>query len=138
MEFLESDTPENVELVDLYDSVGWSAYTEDSRSLGMSITNSTYLVTARNRGDLIGLARGMSDDVSVFYLQDLVVRPEFQGEGVGRRLLEMSLEKHSHVRQTVLMTDDDQRIHDLYQSLGFSAFPTEDGLNGFVRISSRR
>lgn len=135
MKFLEADTPDAEELVALYNSVGWSAYTDDPNLLALAVANSTYVVTARSDEALVGLARGVSDGVSIFYLQDVLVRPEYQGQGMGRQLIEMSLAKHSHVRQTVLMTDADKHIHDLYRSVGFKSFPTDHGLHGFVKIA---
>ena len=42
-----------------------------------------------------------------FYLQDILVRPEHQRTGVGRQLLAVCLERYSHVRQKVLLTDDE-------------------------------
>lgn len=134
--FSESDSPEMGELVDLYDSVSWAAYTHDRETLALAVANSTYLITARSDTQLVGLARGLSDGVSIFYLQDLLVRPDHQGKGVGRELMEMSIAKHANVRQIVLMTDDDHHVHKFYRSLGFKPFPTNDGLHGFVKIAS--
>jgi len=74
------------ELVDLYASVGWEAYASDPEELARAVAGSTWVMTARHDGELIGLARGLSDDVSIFYLQDILVRPEWQRRGVGRAI----------------------------------------------------
>lgn len=110
------DTPD---LVDLYSTVEWGAYTADPTALATAIANSTYVVEARADDRLIGLARGLSDDSSVFYLQDILVRPEWQRQGVGTALLERCLERFKHVRQKVLLTDDLPGQHRFYEKLGF-------------------
>ena len=55
--------------------------------------NSTYIVTARQDERLIGLARCLSDDVSIVYLQDILVTEACQCRGIGHRLLEACLSK---------------------------------------------
>lgn len=54
----------NEQLLALYDSVGWEAYTNEANrdKLGTAVRNSTYVVSAWKNEDLIGLARGLSDD----------------------------------------------------------------------------
>lgn len=90
------------EVVGLYESVGWTAYTSDPDLLQQAIERSTFHVTAREEGALVGIARCLSDDFSIFYLQDLLVRPEYQQHGIGRNLLDRCLTRFDHVRQRVL------------------------------------
>jgi GNAT superfamily N-acetyltransferase len=128
----ERDVPVG-ELASLYESVGWTAYTRDVDGLAQAVRNSTWVVTAWEDDGLIGLARGLSDDVSIFYLQDILVRPDWQGRGVGRALLDASLERFAHVRQVVLLTDDQGQQHAFYRSAGLRQ-AGEEGLAAFVRI----
>ena len=135
---IDSSAPVDAEeLYQLYTSVGWVAYTRDRDALATAIGNSTYVVTARDGNELIGLARGMSDDVSIFYLQDILVRPEWQHRGVGRSLLENCLTDFSHVRQKVLLTDDLPAQHRFYESIGFAdtMWISNMNLHAFVQIS---
>ena len=80
------ERPSREELLTLYDAVGWTSYTTDPDALEAAVDGSTRVVTARYDGDLLGLARVLSDGASVAYLQDVLVRPELQREGVGRAL----------------------------------------------------
>jgi len=109
------------QLLDLYHSVGWAAYTHEQRraDLPKAIRNSTYVVSAWQGDTLVGLARGLSDNVSIFYLQDILIRPEFQGQGIGKQLLSNCLERFKHVRSKVLMTDDREQQLRFYESVGF-------------------
>lgn len=127
------------QLVELYNAVGWLAYTNDEQrpKLQRAILNSTYVVTAWNGSQLVGLARCISDDVSIYYLQDILIHPDFQRHGVGRRLLQNCLERFKHVRMQVLMTDDEERQKKFYESLGYKNTRelTKLKLNAFVQIT---
>jgi len=129
------------QLVDLYNSVGWLAYTTDEQrpKLQEAINNSTYVVTAWSGETLVGLARCLSDDVSICYLQDILIHPEFQRHGIGRKMLSNCLERFAHVRMKVLITDDEERQKLFYESLGFKN--TKDlkkiPLNAYVQIAGR-
>jgi GNAT superfamily N-acetyltransferase len=125
---------DEAEVVALYDAVGWTAYTRDAPGLMTAIANSTYVVTARDQdARLIGLARGLSDDVAVFYLQDILVHPSMQRRGIGHSLLSACLDRFAHVRQKILLTDDDPAQLAFYESFGYRR--TGDGpLTAFVRL----
>ena len=111
----------DAEVLVLYGSVGWSAYTRNPEVLLRAIRNSSFVVTARGAsGELMGLARTISDDATVCYLQDILVNPAFQGAGAGRALLEAVKTRYGHVRQTVLLTDNEPGQRAFYQSLGFT------------------
>lgn len=124
------------EVVELYDSVGWSTYTSDPERLVEAVERSTFWVTARRDGALVGLARGLSDDFSIFYLQDVLVEPAVQRQGVGRALLDRCLARFEHVRQRVLLTDDDDHQHRLYRAAGYHdvASLQHDCLHAFVSV----
>ncbi|GAA5157388.1 N-acetyltransferase [Ornithinimicrobium tianjinense] len=133
---VEEERPGREELVELYTAVGWSAYTDDPDTLEEAVRNSTRVVTARYGDQLLGLARVISDGASIAYLQDVLVRPELQREGVGRSLVLAALEPFAHVRQKVLLTDDEPRQRAFYESLGYTEIRDHgDGtLRAFVRI----
>lgn len=120
----------------LYDSVGWRAYTEGpaASQLCQAIQNSTYVVSAWIGDRLVGLARGLSDDVSIFYLQDILVYPDYQGRGIGKALLKDCLNRFRHVRMKVLLTDDRPEQLRFYESMGFTNTRNlaETVLNTFV------
>lgn len=136
VEIASGKIPQRDELAGLYDAVGWSAYTRDLDVLERALQGSTHVATARRDGRLVGLARVVSDGVSIAYLQDILVRPDEQGGGLGKRLVTEVLGPFAAVRQKVLLTDDEPRQRAFYESLGFAETRDfEDGsLRAFVRF----
>jgi len=129
------------QLVDLYNSVDWLAYTTEEQrpKLQEAIRNSTYVVTMWSGEKMVGLARCISDDVSICYIQDILIHPDYQRHGIGRKLLLNCFERFAHVRIQVLLTDDEERQLKFYESLGYKN--TKDlkkmPLNAFVQITGR-
>ena len=108
------------ELLHLYASVGWTAYTRDPAALERAVRQSGFVWTAREEdGPLLGLVRGVTDDVSILFVQDILVRPDAQRRGIGRTLMTAVLERYAHVRQMALLTDDGPEQLAFYQTLGF-------------------
>lgn len=124
------------ELVALYDAVGWSAYTKAPEVPHAAVTGSSYVVAARRGQRLIGLARALSDDATICYLQDVLVLPEEQRTGVGRALVQAVLDRYRTVRQKVLLTDDESGQRTFYESLGYVEVRDHDqgALRAFVRF----
>lgn len=58
------------------------------------LTNASCIVTARNEdGLLVGVSRAVSDFSYCTYLSDLAVDEAFQGNGIGRRLIDETHEQ---------------------------------------------
>lgn len=127
--------PSRREMLALYNSVGWSAYTNAPERLVCSVLNSSHVVCARQTGVLVGLARVVSDFGTLAYLQDVLVDPGMQRRGIGAELVARVLEPFADVRQTVLLTDADPDLTAFYTSLGFSeAAPSaEAAVRAFLR-----
>lgn len=124
------------QLVGLYRSVGWSHYADDPDALKRAVSGSSHVVTAWEIDQLVGLARCVSDDVSIAYLQDILVTPSHQRRGIGRQLIDDCLARFAHVRQKVLLTDDRPEQLRFYGHLGFvnTRKLETTRLNAFVRI----
>ncbi|MCX4545932.1 GNAT family N-acetyltransferase [Streptomyces sp. NBC_01565] len=116
------------EMFELYDSVEWEGYTVDVDKLCRGLANSHLVITARDAsGALLGLARTISDDESVCYVQDLLVNPRHHRRGIGRALLEHLKERYAHCRFFLLSTDHEatpegKKNAAFYRSLGFLSY----------------
>ena len=128
--------PELDALVALYDAVGWSAYTQRPDRLQAAIQGSHVVVTAWVAQALVGLARTISDGVSIVYIQDILVHPDQQGKDVGQALVREIFRHYPDVRQKVLLTDDRPEQLRFYERLGFhnTRNLSQTPLNAFVII----
>ena len=105
------------QLEQLYSSVEWYDYCRPDK-LERLLPGSVWYMTAWHGSELVGLIRAIGDDVSVAYIQDLLIRPEYQRKGIGSELLRQALQRFDHIRQFVLMTDDDPEHRAFYEAVG--------------------
>jgi len=134
---IKQEIPAPNETLDLYASVGWVAYTQDPDLLMEALERSTYVLTARNDdGTLVGLARVISDNTTIAYLQDILVLPEAHRTGVGTSLMDEILKRSKHIRQLVLLTDADPTQRLFYEARGLTEVHdvAPQPLRAFVRL----
>lgn len=133
MEIREYTTYNGKEILSLYTSVGWTAYTDQPEVLKRGFEHSLLTLAAYEGDALMGLIRLVGDGETVIFIQDLLVYPEHQRRGVGTALVKAVLNRFSHVRQIELATDDTEKTKAFYRSFGFREF-SEIGCCGFMRI----
>ena len=134
---VERAAPSDIaEAVALYRAVGWNIYADDPDTLAAALRGSTCVITASRGTHLVGLARVVSDGATIAYLQDVLVHPAHRRSGIGRRLVVAAFEPFAHVRQKVLLTDDEPGQRAFYEDLGFTeAHEHPDAaLRSFVRF----
>ena len=73
----------------LYLSTGWNAvYDLDEISIERAIKNSSFAISAYSSNQLVGFAQAMSDKVLYATIYDVMVLPDYQGQGIGKVLVE--------------------------------------------------
>jgi GNAT superfamily N-acetyltransferase len=112
-----SDTIAEDEVIALYRANQWSS-AEKPALLLPALRNSHSLVTARIDGRLVGLANTISDGYLVVYFPHMLVHPEFQRQGIGRRMMEQLLAKYRSLHQ-LMLTADGNAIG-FYENMGFT------------------
>ena len=120
------------EILPLYAQVGWTAYTQDPSALEQGFRHSLLVLAAYEQDALLGLIRVVGDGATVVLVQDLLVYPDKQRQGIGTALLKAVLERYSAVRQFQLVTDDTPKTIAFYRSLGFSDLASL-GCRGFMK-----
>jgi len=120
------------EIKRLYSEVGWKAYTDNMQALMKGFENSLLVLAAYEGDELLGIIRCVGDGHTIVFVQDILVFPDKQRQGVGTALLKNVLERFSDVRQIELATDNTQKTIAFYKSLGFMEF-SEIGCCGFMR-----
>mgnify|MGYP004548018403 FL=1 len=120
------------EIQNLYSQVGWTAYTDNMRALEQGFQNSLLVLAAYEGDALLGIVRVVGDGFTIILIQDILVYPNYQRQGIGTALLRAVLDRYSDVRQVQLATDNTPKTVAFYRSLGFLDF-SEIGCCGFMR-----
>ena len=131
MEIKEYKEYKEDEIKRLYTEVGWSAYTENMQTLEQGYKNSLLVLAAYQNEELLGIIRVVGDGFTIVFVQDILVFPQKQRQGVGTALLKAVLAKYPDVRQIELVTDNTPKTVAFYKSLGFYEF-SEIGCCGFM------
>ena len=103
----------------LYQAVGWSMYTRDPKKLERAIAQSLSVLGAYDGDQLVGLIRAVGDGETILFIQDLLVLPSYQRQGIGRQLVNALVDQFPQVRQRVLLTDDQPQTRAFYENIGF-------------------
>jgi ribosomal protein S18 acetylase RimI-like enzyme len=82
-------SPEEFRRVLVQSGLGATRPIDDARRLRQMLAGASILMTARSReGELLAVARGMTDGAWIAHLAELAVAKHAHGRGVGRRLLQ--------------------------------------------------
>jgi N-acetylglutamate synthase-like GNAT family acetyltransferase len=106
------------QLKELFNLAAFWARDRQKQDMELAIANSKPVITAWNNDQMIGFARATSDGVYRATIWDVVIHPEYQGAGLGRKLVQTVL-SHPHmcrVERIYLMTTHQQSF---YQRIGF-------------------
>lgn len=104
------------QLKDLFLSVDWSSghYPE---KLTTAMKNFETVYSAWDGEKLVGMICAMDDGVMTAYVHYLLIRPEYQGKAIGRRLVEMIKEKYADYLRIVCIAYDTELS--FYENCGF-------------------
>jgi len=83
------------EILKIYESVGWVNYTENPDMLRKAYKNSLTVLGAYDGNNLVGIISVVGDGHSIIYIQDIIVRPDYQRSGIGSILLQEVLSMYS-------------------------------------------
>lgn len=105
----------------LYNSVGWISYTQNLEKLEKAISQSLAVISAWDNDKLIGLIRGVGDGETILYIQDILIHPDYQNQGIGNTLMSTLLAIYPDVRQKVLLTEEAPNVRHFYEKFGFTS-----------------
>ena len=104
------------EVLDIYRANHWSS-AEKPDALMAALNHSHTRVTAREAGKLIGIGNAISDGHLVVYYPHMLVHPDHQGRGVGRKMMAAMMEEYQGFHQQMLTADGD--AVKFYETMGF-------------------
>ena len=114
------------DVLHLYQAVGWTNYTHQPEMLEQALSHSLAIYVALDGDAVVGLIRLVGDGFSSIFVQDLIVLPSYQRQGIGRSLMKEALEDYKDAYQVQLVTEQTEKNVGFYRSLGFEALSTYD------------
>ena len=106
----------------------YSPALEESEWKEMFKDYSVFLI--KNDDEIIGNVSYRLKNPDHLHISVLVVRPEFQGKGIGRKVLEQVLSEFQNVKRIDLVTHPENPALGLYESLGFVVEERKDNFYG--------
>lgn len=103
----------------MYVEAGWVSNSQpqwQDEKYEICFKNSMWVFTVWHKEDIIGMVRVVSDGVMTATIQDLVVKKEYRGKGIGKKLVELSLQKLPHGNWWAHTTPEN---YDFYRNCGF-------------------
>ena len=114
------------DVLPLYQAVGWTNYTNQPQMLEQSLAHSLATYLARDGEEIVGVVRLVGDGFSSVFVQDLIVLPSYQRQGIGSALMEKALGDFKDAYQVQLATDQTEKTLGFYRFLGFETLSTYD------------
>ncbi|MGB3508126.1 MAG: GNAT family N-acetyltransferase [Microcoleaceae cyanobacterium] len=106
------------QLIELFNSAAKWAKNRRIEELEIAIANSNPVVTVWDSKQMIGFGRATSDCIYRGTIWDVVIHQNYQGGGLGRKLVQtiLSHPRMCHVERVYLMTTYQQKF---YERIGF-------------------
>lgn len=109
----------------LRQAVGWSTYADEDAA--RFLPNSIFAVCAHWQGELVGMARVIGDGGLAFYIQDVIVLPDHQQQGIGSKLMDriMAYIRRNAFAHSYVGLMSAKGKEPFYGKYGFTFRPTE-------------
>ena len=107
------------DVLHLYQAAGWTNYTNQPQMLEQALSHSLVIYLALDGDAVVGLIRLVGDGFSSVLVQDLIVLPSYQRQGIGSSLMKETLEDYKDAYQVQLVTEQTERTLGFYRSMGF-------------------
>ena len=114
------------DVLNLYQAVGWTNYTNQPQMLEQALSHSLVIYLALDGDAVVGLIRLVGDGFSSVFVQDLIVLPSYQRQGIGSSLMKEALEDYKDAYQVQLVTEETEKNVRFYRYIGFEVLSTYD------------
>ena len=107
---------------DLFQTTGWNGtYHLSPQELFRAVSSNWFAVSAFDGDGLVGFGRVVSDGVLHAMIYEMIVLPEYQGQGIGARILHMLIQRclEANIRDIQLFCARGKR--GFYEKFGFVA-----------------
>jgi len=129
IEYAVNDKPSVNEFIDVLVSSALAERrpVEDRACIQGMLENANLIVTARDDGKLIGIARSMTDFHYACYLSDIAVDRAHQQNGIGKQLITLTRKQLGERCKLILLSAPDATGY--YPKIGFIQHPRAWVLN---------
>lgn len=109
--------------------VGWGTISE--RQFNTSIPNSRFITVGKSDGKTVSMARAVGDGGYHLLIVDVIVHPDFQGQGIGKEMLSqlMDFVKNGYVEKgetTMVSLLSAKGKEPFYEKMGFMRRPNDE------------
>lgn len=125
------------DILHLYQAVGWTNYTNQTQMLEQSLAHSLAIYVARDGKEIVGLVRLVGDGFSSVFVQDLIVLPSYQRQGIGSNLMKEALADYKDAYQIQLATEQTEKNLGFYRTLGFETLSSYD-CTGMIWVDRKK
>ncbi|MFS9269977.1 GNAT family N-acetyltransferase [Streptococcus infantis] len=125
------------DVLHLYQAVGWTNYINQPQMLAQALSHSLATYLARDGEKIVGLVRLVGDGFSSVFVQDLIVLPSYQRQGIGSNLMKEALADYKDAYQIQLATEQTEKTLAFYRSLGFETLSTYD-CTGMIWVDRKK
>ena len=125
------------DVLHLYQAVSWTNYTNQPQMLEQALSHSLAIYLALDGDAVVGLVRLVGDGFSSVFVQDLIVLPSYQRQGIGSDLMKEALGDYKDAYQVQLATEQTEKTLGLYRSLGFETLSTYD-CTGMIWVDRKK
>ena len=94
--------------------------------LEQALSHSLAVYMALDGDAVVGLIRLVGDGFSSVFVQDLIVLPSYQRQGLGSALMKEALKDYKDAYQVQLVTEETEKNVGFYRSMGFEVLSTYD------------
>jgi GNAT superfamily N-acetyltransferase len=105
------------QILPIYELNSWSS-AQKPQTLYQALLNSHALVSAWNGERLVGIGNAISDGFLVVYYPHLLVHPDYQGQGIGKRIMEILKKRYEQMHVHMLVADSE--AISFYEKCGFT------------------
>lgn len=105
------------QILPIYELNGWSS-AQRPQTLYQALLNSHALVSAWDGERLVGIGNAISDGFLVVYYPHLLVHPDYQGQGIGKRIMQILKKRYEEMHMHMLVADSE--AISFYEKCGFT------------------
>jgi GNAT superfamily N-acetyltransferase len=104
-------------ILPIYQLNGWSS-AQKPQALHQALLNSHTLISAWDDDRLVGIGNAISDGFLVVYYPHLLVHPSYQGQGIGKQIMDRLKQRYETLHMHMLVADGE--AIQFYEKCGFT------------------